>query len=122
MNPWDVNAFCEQIIDVLFDEDFKSSTRQKVKKEREYMFARLSKIEGIRPYPSSANFLLFFAERDGNIAEALIEEGFFLRECEDFEGLSSSFLRVAVKRRGENREFLKALKKVWARSRSSVVG
>lgn len=111
--PWTANVLCEEIVDVVFDEEFRIMTKEKIKKEREYLQKALKKMEGIKVYPSSVNFFLFLAKEAPKLYQGLLKKGFLLRECKDFLGLNSSFLRIAVKRRRENKEFIKTLREVW---------
>jgi threonine-phosphate decarboxylase len=81
--------------------------------ERDYLFSHLKSIPGLQPWPSSANFLLLQITRgglsSGAVYEQLAHRGILLRDCRSFKGLGHRFLRVAVKRRRDNRRLLAAL-------------
>jgi histidinol-phosphate aminotransferase len=77
--------------------------------ERENLFNKLSKINGIRPYPSEANFILFKIKDPDRIYKGLLKKGVLVR---NMKGIVDGCLRVTVGTPEENRIFLKALKKV----------
>lgn len=115
--PWTVNAFAQKIgIACAADRRFAAETRRFVAAERECLFSRLQSIAGVQPQPSSANYLLLKITRRGLSSALLYEElarrGILVRDCRSFTGMGNRFLRVAVKRRSDNRLLLAALKKV----------
>ena len=65
---------------------------------------------GMRVIPGKANFLLFRSGHD--LYEPLLECGFLIRRCGNFEGLDGSWYRIAVRTRDENTAFIAALEEV----------
>jgi threonine-phosphate decarboxylase len=92
------------------------NTRRSVEKERKFLFANISRIRGLRPYPSVANFLLLRIEKNGMIAssltERLLERGILIRDCSNFRDLGNRFVRIAVRSRKENLYFLRHIREV----------
>ncbi len=82
------------------------------KGNRDYLYKELSKIQGVRVFPSRANFLLVNTPGRANVADALLERGIIVRDCGSFRGLSSEYFRVSVGTREENKLFVAALKEI----------
>ena len=78
---------------------------------RNYMFDRMADIEGVQPYPSDANFILFRVGDSAAVKEGLAREGFLVRDVSD-KPLLENCLRVTVPPRPIAEEFLDALEKV----------
>jgi histidinol-phosphate aminotransferase len=74
--------------------------------ERKRLFNEISNIEGIRPYPSEANFILFRVESPDRTYKDLLKNGVLLR---NMKGVADGCLRVTVGTPEENRIFLQAL-------------
>src|SRR5262249_8854065 len=64
MEPWSVNAIAERVTLACLDEaaDYLDRTRLIVAQERDYVLNALSGLEGIRLFPSVANFLMLRVE------------------------------------------------------------
>jgi threonine-phosphate decarboxylase len=115
--PWTVNALAQKIGSACAaDRTFAAETRRFINAERDYLVSQLQSISGLRPWPSSANYLLLQITRSGlssgAVYEKLARQGILLRDCRSFKGMGNRFLRVAVKRRRDNRRLLAALQKV----------
>ena len=62
---------------------------------------------GIICYPSDANYMLVKGPCD--LGELLKKQGILVRDCGNYKGLEQGYYRIAVKRREENEELIKAL-------------
>lgn len=69
----------------------------------EYM-RNIMKMMGYVVFASKANYL-FFKGRPGLEKEAL-EAGFLIRDCQNYEGLSEGFYRIAVRTKEENERLI----------------
>jgi threonine-phosphate decarboxylase len=115
--PWTVNALAQKIgIACAADRKFAAETRRFMEAERDYLLSQLQSISGLQPWPSSANYLLLQITRSGlssgAVYEKLARQGILVRDCRSFKGMGNRFLRVAVKRRRDNRRLLAALQNV----------
>ncbi len=115
--PWTVNALAQKIgVACAADERFAARTRRFVDSERDYLFTRLQSISGLQPRPSSTNYLLVKITRGGlssaKLYEKLARQGILVRDCRSFRDMGNRFIRVAVKRRSDNRRLLAALQQV----------
>ena len=79
--------------------EYIRQTREYVSGQREYM-RNILKMMGYVVFASKANYL-FFKGRPGLEKEAL-EAGFLIRDCQNYEGLSEGFYRIAVRTKEEN--------------------
>lgn len=82
--------------------------------EKTFLYESLSKIEGLRPFYPSANFILVRIDNDeltsSEIHDLLVKDKIVIRDCSNFVGLSNKYFRVAVKTREDNKRLLSALK------------
>ena len=115
--PWSVNALAQVAAErLLADSGFKDKTDHVIEKERKLLFEGLSRIDGLKCYPSEANFLLIKIKnlrfRSSNILqEELVKRGILIRDCSNFRGLGRNFIRVAVRNRTENEKLIREIKK-----------
>jgi histidinol-phosphate aminotransferase len=108
--PFNLNSLSQAIaIEVLKDKKTLHSHIHTITFEREYLFDGLAKIDGIQPYPSEANFILFRIKDSDRIYKGLLEKGVLVR---NMRGVVDGCLRVTVGTPGENKIFLSTLRKV----------
>lgn len=111
--PWSVNTPAQAAgCAALADQDYRTRTIWTNAAERDHLFAGLSTLPGVKPYPSAANYLL--SELDNGMTaarlrDALLERRIVIRDCSNYEGLDERFFRVAVRSREENCRLLSAL-------------
>jgi len=77
-------------------------------KERKRVCAALRKMDGIEPFRTDSNFILFRAGRADMIFERLIEKGVLVRDLNS-EGPLRNCLRVTIGKPQENDAFIDAL-------------
>ena len=87
---------------------FLKKSARYIASEREFLSQELEKLGAI-VFPSQANYILF-QWKDEYLYERLLERGILIRDCSDYNGLSSCYYRVAVKRHEQNLELLSALR------------
>jgi|YelNatPaOPRAMG01_1025707.scaffolds.fasta_scaffold00216_50 threonine-phosphate decarboxylase len=110
--PWSVNILADLAGRyVLKDEAFMKETRKIVGLERIFLMRELSSLNWVFPYPSQANFILARLSIEALILEKyLLEEGILIRNCSNFEGLDTHYIRLAVKDHTSNLRLIEALK------------
>lgn len=115
--PYNVNAFTLAAAEVAFEQPERFATRtREVVAERDRLFAGLRQIEGLKPFPSSANFILFRCETvpAGDVFRALMHEaGILVRDVSAGQGLAEC-LRVSVGTREDTDAVLAALRAIFA--------
>lgn len=112
--PWSTNCLAQMAAElVLSDTDYIKKTHRLIEKERNFLFEQLDKIDGLKPYPSVANFLLVKTKNSSlNLKESLIKKQILIRDCSNFRGLSDRYIRVAVRLHKENLQLLAGLGEV----------
>jgi threonine-phosphate decarboxylase len=109
-SPWSVNSYANAAGRCIFtDMDYIVKTKQHINREREYLLKELSKIGWIKAYKSHANFILIkLLKYDENaVFDRFMKEGIMIRMASNFEGLDSSYIRVAVKDHESNSRLIK---------------
>jgi threonine-phosphate decarboxylase len=116
--PWSTNALAQKAAaESLRDSAYIRTTRRYITAARAAFAAGLSAIACLKVFPGCANFLLIKLAasaplRAPQLYDQLLAAGIIIRTCEDFEGLSESFFRVAVKTRRANNTLLREIKKI----------
>lgn len=112
--PWNLNSVAEVVVRRLLDKEYLKSSREMIRKEREWLISRLRAIHGFKPYHSKANFILVdvnqFFMSSKELADNMLKHGIIIRECSSF-GLENH-IRVGVKKREENIILIKTFEKV----------
>ena len=81
-----------------------------IRGERDRLFEAMSKLDGVHPFPSEANFVLFRTERPPkDVWQGLLDRGVLVR---DMSGVVPGCLRVSVGTPEEGDLFLGALQEV----------
>ena len=87
---------------------------EEVKRERGFLVDSLDAMEGIKAFPSDANFVLFATDKPyEEVYDGLLERGVILRKIGAVPGYSDC-LRVTVAPREITLRFLEALGEVMA--------
>ena len=116
--PWSINTpaqvagrFC------LRQNGYSEKSRAMVDRRRERLTKAVEDLPGAHVYPSTANYILVWINRPGpvvsRLAAKLEDEGVLIRDCANFKGVGPNHVRLAVRREGENRRLMAALKKWW---------
>lgn len=110
--PWTVNALASKLVSVVFDRDFISRSKEFYRAETEFVYAKLSQIEGLNVYPTDVNFILFELEKMSAASlkeDLLVNHRLLIRDCSNYRGLGEGFVRVNIKDRSENENLISAL-------------
>lgn len=115
--PYNVNAITLAAAEVAFEQQERFVTRaRETVAERERLYAGLCRVEGIHPFASAANFVLFRCEalpaRDV-FRRLLSEAGILVRDVSSGQGLTEC-LRVSVGTREDTDAVLAALRSIFA--------
>ena len=109
-DPWSVNYLAQRAAYVaLGDKVFVKETAKWLKQEKTLLESEFSKL-GFTVLPSEANFIFIQHPKAQQIRNRLYKRGILLRDCSNFEGLNSSYLRIAVRSRRENSRLIKELR------------
>lgn len=106
--PWSINSVVEDyIIKAVYDKHYIKKSIIYIKKERVWLYKRLSKINGIKVYRSQGNYMLLKNSSGIDLCGKLKNRGILVRSCSNYNNLDSRYIRVAVKKRKYNRVLLK---------------
>lgn len=110
--PFNLNSFSQAAAKtVLAERDRFKEQINAIIEQREILRKKLQEIEGVTPYPSEANYILFRTNHSSKlIYQALLEKGIQIRNLGGPE--LPGFLRVTVGTPQQNAMFLKAVTSV----------
>lgn len=109
--PWTVNIVAaDGIVQALKENDYMKYSINYVENEKKYLYNNLKKIENIKVFKPSVNFIMFKVLNNINLKEKMLRYNILIRSCSNYEGLNSSFYRVAVRTREENEILINSLK------------
>lgn len=115
-DPWSVNSLAELAgIEALNDKEFQQKTWQWLKPSREKLRDDLAQIKGLKPLPSSANFILVETSIHSSQLqlELLQREQILIRDCLSFPELGEKYFRVAVRTQEENQRLTHAIEEIY---------
>ena len=109
---WNLSTFAQWAgLCCIGQDEYISKTIECVKTEREFLINGIKELETkelqIKAYESDVNFILI--KTDIPLYDKLLQKKILIRDCENFEGLSEGYYRIAVKQRSENEKLLKAI-------------
>ncbi len=104
--PWTVNGIAEKMALLLIEcDDYDNRTHSAVTMERKRVFEKLGVLNGIKPFASSANYILCQWNQTANLDDLmrhLLKHGAYVRDCRNFPGLEDNFFRVGLRTPVEN--------------------
>ncbi|WP_301871125.1 pyridoxal phosphate-dependent aminotransferase [Collinsella tanakaei] len=111
--PWPVSTPAQAAgVAALSDHEFVARTRELIDIERPRMMALLA-AAGCRVVSGEANYVLFRLMRDAapmaDAADVLARAGVIVRDCSNYTGLDSSWVRACVRGRAESDALLDAV-------------
>jgi len=111
--PWTVNGIADKVAPLLLEcADYEQKTRSDITKERAKIFQNLEGLDGVTPFPSSANFILCQWTKTRNLDDLmryLLLNGVYVRDCRNFSGLEKNFFRIGIQTPSENDQLLSLL-------------
>jgi threonine-phosphate decarboxylase len=114
--PWTVNSLAAAAGKaVLNDSAYRAASLETMRQEKRFMEGRFDRA-GIRYIPSKANYYLVEMKNAGSVVRSLAEKGILVRDCSNFKGLGSGYIRVAVLSRKENKTLIAELARLCAAS------
>jgi threonine-phosphate decarboxylase len=112
--PWSVNGIAQIAgIAALNDQDHVIRAKKIIQRERSYMYKKINNKENhANALRSDVNFFLIKLKNINSITYQKILlncHGIYVRDCSSFRGMSSDFIRVAVRTHKDNVILLKAI-------------
>lgn len=111
--PWNINSIVSSLtIQCLKEKEYISKTISYIKKEKEYLFKELQAFEDLKVFNPSVNFIMFKLNKNIDLKEKLLDFNILIRHCNNYEGLDSTYFRVAVKTSKNNKKLINIMKKI----------
>ncbi len=115
---WNSSGLAEYFFDLYSRPDFQAHyERERIRfiRNSRRFFTELRKINGLRVYPTYANFALVELENglsaEELVCRLLIRRGIYTRTCDDKKGLEAGkFVRIAARSRPENAYIIRSLR------------
>lgn len=110
-DPWNVNNLAQAAgVAALDDTQYIQKSIEHMQEEQKFIYEALKRINGLTPYPPTANFIFLRIEHPqfdaGSFADVTARQGILIRDCSSYPGLDAHYLRVAVKLREDNLKLL----------------
>jgi threonine-phosphate decarboxylase len=106
---WTVNNLSQRAaVIALKDKVYRKETLKLIEEEKKFLEKSFKNI-GVGFYSSDANFYLLKVKDGNEICSQLMKDGILVRNCSNFKGLDSSYIRIAVKSHRENTILIKEL-------------
>ena len=110
---WNINILAEIATKTaLKDKSYIKETLEFIKNEKEYLYNELRKLEQIKVYTPSANFILLRTLKNIDLKNQLLKHNILVRSCSNYEGLNGTYYRVAIRNHCENIKLVAVLKKI----------
>ncbi len=116
--PFALSTIAEKAaIKAIEEINYFMKTKEKIISEREYLFSALKKIEGLKPWPSKANFILveILNMPASKLLNKLYSKGIIIRDVTGLIGLKGEYIRITVGRRKENIKLISAIKECFSK-------
>ena len=98
------------------DTEYIEESIRKGIESRQYLYDEISKIDGLKVFPSKSNFMLIDIRGTGftatDLAEELMKRGVIVRDCTSFKGLDEYWIRISICTLEEDKRFIEILKEV----------
>lgn len=109
--PFSISSIAEAAaVEALDSLDYYDRIRGEILKQRKGLFRGISGLEGLEPYPSSANFLMVKVNPPiRGLVDSLASTGHIVRDLQGLPGLEGQFIRITVGTQDENESMLRAL-------------
>jgi len=115
--PWSVNSLSQAAVAWLMEnradvDRFVGETVVRLEAERAFLTEQLRPLPSLRLFPSVTSFMLAALDRDDGaerLCDYLARRKILIRNCANFHGLSSAYVRFSLKTRSENAELVNKL-------------
>lgn len=107
---WNINIFAEIATKVgLKDENYIRNSIKYIADQKDYLYSGLKKINKLRVYEPSVNFILFQTLIQIDLQKELLKYNILIRSCSNYNGLNHNYYRVAVRSYEENSILINSL-------------
>lgn len=115
--PYNVNVITQLVAEKIMQHyDVLQNQAETIKQTRSKLKAFLEKLEGVKPYPSDANFILFRLNNATHMFKQLQQHGILVKNLDNSHPLLKDCLRVTVGTSEENDHFCNTLQDLIAKN------
>lgn len=116
-DPWNVNTLAQNAgVAALGDHTYQEKSKDFIAKTKIELYNDLLSIDGLKPFLPSVNFILINIKGTkmtaAELGQAMVAHNILIRDCSNYPGLSSKYIRIAVKRPEQNIRLVNALQKI----------
>jgi threonine-phosphate decarboxylase len=116
---WSVGGLADRVgcavADYTFYHAYVDQVRRWLAVERKYVSEALRRFTSMEVYPGEANYLLIRTDNtctSDELQQQLGKRGLLIRDCSMYPGLDERYVRIAMKRREENKALIQALEEI----------
>jgi threonine-phosphate decarboxylase len=114
IEPWSVNVVAESVGVACLEHanDYLKRTRELVARERAYLLESLRKIDGVRVFPSVANFLMLEVTGEsgpGDFGRQLLNCGLAVRDLGTMPGCTPGLYRIGIRSHADNERLVREI-------------
>ncbi|MDO5574272.1 MAG: histidinol-phosphate transaminase [bacterium] len=118
-NPWTINSLAEIAGKLMFTDDaYIRQTKELISRERARIVTALRKIDGLKVYEPTANFVLVRILRDDVTADtmfdAAIRQKMMIRNCSTFPFLDNKYIRFCFMNPEDNDRLVNCIREVMS--------
>ncbi|MCL2477478.1 histidinol-phosphate transaminase [Candidatus Bathycorpusculum sp.] len=115
--PWSINGLACQVTQAaLNDQEFTTTTKETINKNKEQLTNDLNQIKGLQVYPSTTNFLLIKLTNPNltstSLKEQLAKQRILIRDCSTFMGMDNKHIRITVRSTKDNNQLVEKIKQI----------
>lgn len=110
VQPWNISSLAQEAgIAALQEDFFVEKSLEALHREHAFLMDALRQMN-VTVYASEANYIFFRGPED--LGKQLLTEGFLVRDCSNYPGLTKGYYRIAVRLRPENEALVQAMKQL----------
>lgn len=120
LDIWNVNALAASYLKAaLNDIEYFQNTQKFVYEEKKRVYEKYTALPELFVYPPTANFILLNLQRKltaAELTELLLAQGLMIRNCDNYPGLDSYHVRIAIRQAADNDRLFAAISKEVSQS------
>ena len=112
--PWNVSGLAQHAaLASISNPNYLERSKKIIHRELKYLKKNISKSENFQCYDSVTNFILIKSKFESSkLKQKLLKKKILVRDCSNFRGLNKNHIRIAVKKRKENKKLVEALEQL----------